>query len=290
MATRKIKRSLRKNKKQKQKKSKRTFKRRINRNTTKKIKRGGDKKQEERIWTENINGLLSAKKNDLDTYTFKKLNDNDTPLTYTVIPSVVIDVNTNKKMKDNKKYWVDENDFIIRTKKSVLEPTTAFDKPQFTFAQRQTMTLDRLGSPVIDPTRILNSRSQFWNVTEVNIGKTFIYNNYFYTLEAIANKKDILSNHASIINRTTKKEYPSENLQRVADKIPIWRDNNGFRIFIGWNPSEAEDVSLTPRLRGNNKLAKNVSDLPDSKIYNNDAIEQYYYDDNDDDISDSLRI
>lgn len=232
------------------------------RNSKKQLKGGNNEKE---IWTKNINkfrGLWGQKKQSfkagiiplrtssvqsnqdvISTIEFEPINIKQNISKYKLLPTYV-QINYNKKPY-NKNYWVDENFFIVRT--SNKDPDEA---PNFSYANRD---IDENTLPINFDLSNKNtkftgwkflSRELFWLVDESFINKTIEYNKLKYTLEKFITDLD----KTKELRMRTIGSNQTDVSKRIAKRIPVWRDNNGLKIFIGWNKDEITTL-ITPRLR-----------------------------------------
>lgn len=218
----------------------------------KNLKGGNDEKQ---IWSENINkfrnfmgqktgsfkmGIIPLPTSaSLKTIQLKPINDQQNISEYKLLPTY------RGITRYNKNYWVDKNLFIIRT--STKDPDEA---PNFSYANRK-IESNRMeinfdisnGIEKFTGWHFLK-REMFWLVDESYINQTILYNGLRYTLEKFITDVD----KTKVLRQRIIGSNKSDVHERVASRIPVWRDDNGFKIFIGWNQNEIL-TPITPRLR-----------------------------------------
>lgn len=265
-----------KSKRKEHTKHKKNTRKRVNKKTKKRSKKGGDGDDvKKNIWINNVKKLTNVlgKKPTKKTMNipglstdnivrFDKLDDKNIQKTYKLIPTKTKD----NSEDDNETYWVDDNNFIIRTNKK--------DPPLWEYTNKQLS--EPVDQGVISTMRgkkymTLKDRTYFWNTKFMKnneyIGKTFLYNGHKYTLEKVVpSGSDLISNDGTV---SFFKQKPPKNLARVTKgPMPVWRDDNGFKIFIGWNSEEIQEVRNTPKLRENLVLFLEHDDVEQEPVDN----------------------
>lgn len=234
-----------------------------------------------KIWQRNyqklrsITGILNSKKSK-PSVTFEQYqNITRKPNKYYSIPSYQPNLTTDayrnnnvqdkikgyiSKMKLDKNYWVDENMFIIRTKRkeqkfNIVNKKQNNDNDDTETNKRFSLIEPTYNKPVnYTNYSVFNSRKQFWDVKPNEIGKVVSFNDKFYILEKFINPNDIIGikSRNVVIGFNSPKENQNYSKRVLLDNdnirlmtqnkkyMPIWRNSDGFYIFNGWNHIESD--------------------------------------------------